>query len=211
MAGDAVAVLDALGWRSAHVVGRSLGGMIAQTLAIEHPDGVRSLTLISSTPSWRIGRETPATTLRLLRARRATRRGRGAEGAAERLVAASRVFGSPGCPPQEAWVREVARQMYGRGGLDAAGARRQNASILAGGDRRARLAGVRVPTLVIHGEADPIVRLEGGRATAAAIPGAKLVTFAGMGHDLPPELWPAIIDEIRAVADRANDRRRRED
>jgi len=100
-------------------------------------------------------------------------------------------------------VRQVARRTFERGGTDRTGARRQNTAILASGDRTAALAEVRVPAGVIHGEADPMVRLQGGRATAAAIPGAKLVTFVGMGHDLPRELWPAITDEIRAVADQA--------
>jgi pimeloyl-ACP methyl ester carboxylesterase len=209
MAGDGVAVLDALGWASAHVVGRSLGGMIAQTLAIVHPSRVRSLTSISSTPSWRIGRQTGRTTLRLLVANPAAlrrRRPASAEELADRLVRGHRVIGSPGYPLDEAWLAELARRMHERGGLDPDGAQRQNAAILAGGDRRAALAGVRVPALVIHGEAEVLVRPEGGRATAAAISGARLVTFPGMGHDLPRELWPAVIEEIRALADRAGGR-----
>jgi pimeloyl-ACP methyl ester carboxylesterase len=103
-----VAVLDVLGWRSAHVVDRSTGGTIAQTLAFEHPDRVRSLRLFGSTLSWRIGREKLATTLRLLRARLATRRLPNARGVEERLVAASRVFGSPGYRLDEAWVCRAA-------------------------------------------------------------------------------------------------------
>ena len=206
MADDAVAVLDALGWRSAHVVGRSLGGMIAQTMAIRHPSRVRSLTSISSTPSARIGRATLGTVLRLLVANPAALRNRppaSPEKAAEQMVRGHRAVGSPGYPIDEAWLHEVGRTMYERGAIDAAGRQRQNAAILAGGDRRPALAGVRAPTLVIHGEADRLVRPVGGRETAAAIPGARLVTFPGMGHDLPRDLWPAIIAEIRAVADRA--------
>lgn len=206
MADDGVAVLDAVGWTSAHVVGRSLGGMIAQMMAVRHPSRVRSLTSISSTPSPRIGRASLATALRLLLANPAVLRNRSPsspEEAGEQLVRGHRVIGSPGYPLDEMWLREIGRQMYDRGGIDADGRQRQNAAILAGGDRRPALAGLRVPTLVIHGEADRLIRPEGGRATAAAIPGAKLVTFPGMGHDLPRELWPAIIDEIRAVADRA--------
>jgi pimeloyl-ACP methyl ester carboxylesterase len=205
MADDAVAVLDALGWPAAHVAGMSMGGMIAQTLAIRHPARVRSLTSIASTPSWRIGRERAGTTLRLLLANPAALTGRlpaTADDAAERLVRAYRVIGSPGHPLDEAWLREVGRRMFERG-LDPAGARRQNAAILASGDRRPGLAGVRAPTLVLHGAADPMVRPDGGRATAAAVPGARLVVLPGMAHDLPRALWPAIADEIRAVADRA--------
>jgi pimeloyl-ACP methyl ester carboxylesterase len=207
MASDGVAVLDALGWASAHVVGRSLGGMIAQTMAIRYPSRVRSLTSISSTPSARIGRATLATALRLLIANPAVLRGRlpsSPEEAGEQLVRGHRVIGSPGYPLDESWLREVARQMHERGGIDADGRQRQNAAILAGGDRRPALAALRLPALVVHGNADRLIRLEGGWATADAIPGAKLVTFPRMGHDLPRELWPAIIDEIRAVADRAD-------
>ncbi len=211
MAGDGGAVLDALGWESAHVVGRSLGGMIAQALAIRYPSRVRSLTSISSTPSWRIGRQSARTTLRLLVANPAVLRRRqpaSAEEAAERLIRGHRVIGSPGYPLDEAWLADVGRRMHERGGLDPDGAQRQNAAILAGGDRRAALAAVGVPALVLHGEADVLVRPAGGRATAAAIPGARLVTFPGMGHDLPRELWPAIVEEIRGLADRAEGRSR---
>jgi pimeloyl-ACP methyl ester carboxylesterase len=202
MADDAVAVLDALGWKAAHVVGRSLGGMIAQTMAIRHPARVLTLTSISSTPSPRIGRATLGFVLRLLLANPGALRDRSPatpEEAAERMVRGHRVVGSPGYPLDEAWLREIGRRMQGRGGIDAGGRQRQNAAILAGGDRRPALAAVRVPTLVIHGEADPLVRVVGGRATAAAIPGARLVTFPGMGHGLPRELWPAIVDEISAL------------
>jgi pimeloyl-ACP methyl ester carboxylesterase len=207
MADDAAAVLDALGWQSAHLVGRSLGGMIAQTMAIRHPSRVRSLTSISSTPSSRIGRATLATALRLLVANPAVLRNRppaSADEAAEQMVRGHRVIGSPGYPMDEAWLRQVGRRMYERGGIDVDGRQRQNAAILAAGDRRQALAALRLPALVIHGESDRLVRIEGGRATAAAIPGAELVTFPGMGHDLPRELWPAVIDEIRAMADRAD-------
>ena len=209
MADDAVAVLDALGWESAHVVGRSLGGMIAQTMAVRHPSRIRSLTSISSTPSARIGRATLGMAVRLLLANPAILRNRppaSPEEAAEQMVRGHRIIGSPAYPLDEAWLREVGRRMYERGGIDADGRQRQNAAILAGGDRRPALAALRVPTLVVHGEADPLIQVVGGRATAAAIPGAKLVTFPGMGHDLPRDLWTAIIDEIRAVADRADDR-----
>lgn len=207
MADDAMAVLDALRWRAAHVVGRSLGGMIAQTLAIRHASRVLSLTSISSIPSARIRRATLGMALRLLIANPAALRNRPPgtpQEAAEQMVRGHKVVGSPGYPLDEAWLREVGRRMYERGGIDTAGRQRQNAATLAGGDRQQALAPVRVPTLVVHGEDDSLIRVVGRRATAAAIPGAKLVTFPGTGHDVPRELWPAIIDEIRALADRAD-------
>ncbi|MEV4516221.1 alpha/beta hydrolase [Dactylosporangium sp. NPDC049525] len=190
MADDAAAVLDAVGWPTAHVVGASLGGMIAQTLAIGHPGRVRTLTSVMSTPSPRIGRPRPGA-LAALGTRPATDR----DGAGERMVRVFRVIGSPRYPHEEQWLRDVGRRAYVRG-HDPAGGRRQLAAIRASGDRRAGLAGVRVPTLVLHGEADPLIRVSGGRATAAAVPGARLVVYPGMGHDLPRPLWPEMIGEI---------------
>ncbi|MFL6124247.1 alpha/beta fold hydrolase [Actinophytocola sp.] len=193
MADDAVAVLDTLRWDSAHIVGMSLGGMIAQTVAIRHPTRTRTLTCISSTPHWRIGRRTLWTTFRLRRARRAG-------DLAERLVRGHWVIGSPAYPPDEQWLRDLARRITERGGSDPNAARRQGAAILASGDRRSVLATLRVPTLVLHGAADPMIRPAAGRALAATIPDAKLVIFPGMGHDLPRPLWPAVIAEIDALA-----------
>ena len=193
MADDGVAVLDALGWSSAHVVGVSLGGMIAQTIAIRHPDRVRTLTSMMSTPSPRIGRPRLAA-LAVLGGRDAPDR----ERAGERMVRVFRVIGSPGYPHDEAWLREVGRRAYDRG-HDPAGVRRQLAAIVASGDRRPGLANVSVPTLVLHGDADPLVRLSGGLATAAAVPGSRLVVFRGMGHDLPRALWPDLIDQICTI------------
>ncbi|WP_433432184.1 alpha/beta fold hydrolase [Nonomuraea sp. CA-141351] len=129
MADDAAVVLDALGWRDAHLVGHSLGAMIAQTLAIRHPSRLRTLTSISGTPS-------PRTTLRLIQARRATPRTDTAEALADRLLAAARIYASPAYPLEEAWYAELTRLIGRRGGLDPAGARRHNAAILASGDRR---------------------------------------------------------------------------
>jgi pimeloyl-ACP methyl ester carboxylesterase len=203
MADDAAALLDALGWSSAHVVGHSMGGMIAQTLATCHPHRVQSLTCISSTPSPDIGRPTPLTLLRLLLANPAAMTGRPPRGpaeAAERMVHGHRVIGSPGYPLDEAWLRRIGELMYARGGFDLAGRARQGAAILASGDRRPALANLRIPTLVLHGQADCLVRPDGGYATAATIPGATLETLPGMGHDLPRALWPTIIQQIRALA-----------
>lgn len=194
MADDAAAVLDAVGWAGAHVVGASLGGMIAQALTIRHPDRVRTLTSVMSTPSPRIGRPRLGALAALGGPDAGSR-----DEAGERMVRVFKVIGSPGYPHDEDWLRDVGRRAYDRG-HDPAGSRRQLAAIRASGDRRAGLAEVRVPTLVLHGDADPLVRLAGGRATAAAVPGARLVVYPGMGHDLPRPLWPAMLDEIGTVA-----------
>ncbi len=200
MADDAVAVLDDLGWSSAHVVGVSLGGMIAQTIAIHHPDRVRSLTSIMSTPTPRIGRAKIRALFAL-----APRRVHSRDELADRMVKVFRVIGSPGYPMNEAWVREIARQSFDRS-HDETGVLRQLAAINASGDRRTGLAGVRVPTLVLHGEADPLIRLTGAQATAAAVSNSRLVTYPVMGHDMPSELWPAMLEEICRIAGASRDR-----
>ena len=185
MAGDAVAVLDALGWPTAHVAGMSQGGMIAQTLAVRHPDRVRSLTSISSSPAPRLGQPTPGTLLRVLRVAN-PRRVRSAEDLARYLVDLRQVTGSPGCPADEEWLRDLGRRCYDRGGLDTAAVQRQTAAIAASGDRREELRQLRVPTLVLHGEDDRMIRPVAGRATAGAIPGARLVTYPGDGPRAAP-------------------------
>ncbi|MEU7909226.1 alpha/beta hydrolase [Actinoplanes sp. NPDC049118] len=194
MADDAVAVLDALGWASAHVVGVSLGGMIAQTLAGRHPDRVRTLTSMSSTPVAHVGRPHPRVLPALLTPPARTR-----EAAARRLLHIFRVIGSPQYALDENAIREAAER-----GFDVAhdpdGVLRQLAAIMSAADRRPMLRRLRMPALVVHGAADPLVRLAGGLATARAIPGAKLVVFPGMGHDLPAALQPAVADEITALA-----------
>jgi len=195
MAADAVGLLDALGIESAHVVGASMGGMIAQTVAIEHPERVRTLTSIMSTtgdPS--VGAPTPAAMGALLAPPPTTR-----DGAIEGTVAAYRVIGSPAYPFDEAELRERAGIAYDRG-HDPAGVSRQLAAILASGDRTAKLRELAVPTLVIHGDRDVLVQPSGGEATAAAIPGAEHVVIEGMGHDLPAALVPELVDRIAAHA-----------
>jgi pimeloyl-ACP methyl ester carboxylesterase len=157
---------------------------------------VRTLTSLSSTPSPRIGRPHPRA-LVTLRARPV----RGRAQAAERVVDVFRVIGSPGYPLDEQWLRKVAAQSYDRS-HDPDGIRRQLGAIVCSGDRRPMLRRLRMPALVMHGDADLLVRPRGGRATAAAIAGARLVTFAGMGHDLPGALQPAIADEITLLARR---------
>jgi pimeloyl-ACP methyl ester carboxylesterase len=202
MADDAIAVLDAQGWPAAHVVGISMGGTIAQTMAVRHPDRVRSLTSISSTPAPRLGQARPGTMLKIIKVAN-PKRLNSAEDLAEYAVRLNQLVGSPGYPADPAALREVAHQCYERGGLDQAAVQRQTAAIAASGDRRAELAQIRIPTLVIHGEDDPLTRLPAGIATAEAIPGARLVTYPGMGHDLPAALWPAITDQISQLATQA--------
>jgi len=209
MAGDALAVIDALGWPAAHVVGASLGGMIAQELAIRHPDRVRTLTSIMSTPSARIATMPTRAAMRAL-AGQGGAPATTADEAADRAVAVKKVIGSPGYPIDEETIRDIARRSFRRHpGADDDDAR-QRAAVIASGDRRRALARLRIPALVIHGDQDPVIRPEGGRATAAAIPGARLVRYPGMGHDLPAALWPSILDEICDLArpDRVEDRPR---
>lgn len=199
MAADASAVLDDLGWESAHVVGSSMGGMIAQTLAINQPTRVRTLTSISSTPSVRIGARPPRKVLRAMKAILSTPV-TDADQAARREVAIYRLMGSPGFPLDEEMIAEIGRRSYERHPGDPGGGRRQLAAIAASKDRRPELAALRMPALVVHGEDDIMMRPKAGRATAAAIPGARLVWYPGMGHDLPAELWPPVVEEIRRLA-----------
>ena len=122
--------------------------------------------------------------------------------AAERAVALKKVIGSPGYPPDEPTVRDIARRSFQRHPGAEEDDLRQRAAVIASRDRRSTLAGLRVPALVIHGDHDPVIRPKGGRATAAAIPGARLISYPGMGHDLPRPLWPSILDEICILAER---------
>ena len=202
MADDAAAVLDALGWEAAHVVGSSMGAMIAQSLAITHPARVGSLTSISSTPSVRIGTRPPLWVLRRMTKLLSTPAGSPDE-AARREVAIYRLMGSPGYPLDEQMIADIGRRAYERHPGDPASGLRQRAAIAASGDRRAALSRLRIPALVIHGDDDVMIRPKAGRATAAAIAGSRLVTCPGMGHDLPRALWPLVVEEIRRLADPA--------
>jgi len=198
MAGDALAVVDALGWPSAHVAGASLGGMVAQTLAISHPARVRTLTSIMSTPSSRIATMPTMAVMRAL-AQAAGTPVTSEEDAADEAVARKRAMGSPAYPIDEELVRDIARRSYQRDPGCEEDELRQRAAVIASGSRRKKLRSLRVPTLVIHGTDDPVIRPKGGRATARAIPGSRLVTYPGLGHDLPRALWPAMFDEICAL------------
>jgi pimeloyl-ACP methyl ester carboxylesterase len=175
-----------------------MGGMIAQTVAIEHPRRVRSLTsIMSSTGDPSVGEASQAALSALLSPPAATR----AE-AIERTVSIVRVIGSPGFGFDEAELRWRTGVAYDRA-YDPAGIGRQIVAIAASGDRTAALRSVSVPTLVVHGAADPLVDVSGGRATARAIPGAELVVFEGMGHDLPRALWAEIARRIAELVRRA--------
>jgi pimeloyl-ACP methyl ester carboxylesterase len=198
MAADTVGLLDALGLASAHLVGASMGGFIAQTVAIEHPGRVRSLTsIMSTTGNPAVGQMAPDTAPTLFGGPPATTR----EAVMEQAVRASRAVGSPGFPPDEDEIRERAGLAYDRA-FDPTGLVRQSIAVLASGDRTARLRSLRVPTLVIHGADDRMIDVSGGRATAEAIPGAELVVIEGMGHNLPRQLWPRLASLIAGLVTR---------
>ena len=199
MAADAVGLLDALDIQRAHVVGASMGGMIAQLVAMNYPERVLSLTSIMSTTGNPSLPQAKPEAMAVLTGRPTTP---DANAIVEFGVKAARVIGSPAYPAAEERLRTRVKSDFERS-FSPFGAARQMAAIMAGGDRTARLAAVRAPTLVIHGEADPLVPLEGGKATAASISGAELLTIAGMGHDLPLQLVDMIAHAIKGVTERA--------
>jgi pimeloyl-ACP methyl ester carboxylesterase len=202
MAGDAAALLDALGHPSAHVVGISMGGMIAQSLAIAQPARVRSLTSLMSSPGGRwVGRYGAIKAL-LGKAPRTP------EEAVAFGLRLARALSGPGFPVDEAMIRELSRRSFERGGRDPRAFARQLGAIAAAGPRAEALGQLRAPTLVIHGADDPLVPLAAGRATAAAVPGARLVVVPGLGHSLPAGSWPILVDEIVAHVEAAQARAR---
>jgi pimeloyl-ACP methyl ester carboxylesterase len=195
MARDTVGLMDELGIDSAHLIGASMGGMIAQTLAARHPTRVRSLvSMMSSTGARRVGR--PALSSYAIFLRKAPREREAFIAHAEKLFAK---IGSRGIPQDTEGVRRIAALSFDRE-LDRTGSGRQLAAIIASGDRTAELANITAPTLVVHGSVDPLISPSGGRATARAIAGAKLMMIEGMGHDLPRVLWPRLIDAFDAHA-----------
>lgn len=192
MAEDGVGLLDALGIARAHIVGASMGGMIAQHLAAKHPDRCLSFTQIFSTTG---NPALPAAKKDAIRALVTRPKSADEDVLVEHGMMLARTIGSPGYPAEEKRLRErttasLRRSFYPEGPT------RHLSAILADGDRRAMIRGIDVPTLVLHGEDDPLVPCEGGRDTAACIPGARLETIPGWGHDLPPELVDRIASAI---------------
>ncbi len=202
MANDVAGLIETLGFGRAHVVGTSLGGMVAQHLAIEHPQRVLSLTSIMSTPGARRYLPEPRALRALFRPAPKT-----AEQAGEHIVNVFETIGST------AWPRDADRERIRRAGevsfargMSPRGFLRHFAAVAASGDRRAKLRGVQVPTLVIHGSRDPMFPLEAGRVMTRLMPHATWLPIAGMGHDMPIVLWPVLVAAIARHAERADPR-----
>jgi len=193
MAGDGFAVLDAVGAEKAHIAGWSMGGMIVQAMALQRPERILSLTSVMSAPGPIPGERDPDV-MAAFTAPPATTR----DEAAERHLAGLRAWGSPACIDVER-ITADAHAAFDRC-WDPEGRARQAMAIGASPSRESALRSLRVPTLVIHGDADRLVPVEAGRATAAAIPGARLEIIEGMGHDYPPQYWDRLVDLISSHA-----------
>ena len=197
MAADGIGLLDHLGIESAHIVGASMGGMIVQTMAIEHPGRVRTLTsIMSTTGEQEVGQPTPEAMQALLQPVATNR-----DEAIARAVNTSRIISSP-VHFDEATARKRAEEAYDRC-FHPAGVARQLLGIVSSGSRAEGLAEIDVPTLVIHGPADPLVTVSGGQRTAELVPGAELLLIDDMAHDLPLPVVPQVVDAITALAARA--------
>lgn len=204
MAADSAGLLRELGISPAHVVGASMGGMIGQVLAAEHPDRVRSLTSLMSTTGSRWHGQPALSVYRYLL--RPPPRDR--DGYIERAAAVFGLVGSTGFDRDEQNIRERAGRAFDRG-YDVRAGGRQLGAIIASGDRTRMLGKIKAPALVIHGSVDKMIRPSGGRATAKAIPGARLMMIEGMGHDLPRGAWPLLLDAISEHARAADGARAR--
>jgi pimeloyl-ACP methyl ester carboxylesterase len=204
MTDDAMAVLDAMGWDSAHLFGASMGGLLAQRVALRHSQRVQSLTSMAAQPS-DVRRLATAryirfgTLARLARLARLDAHANGREGGIALGLALARTLASPGYPFDEAAARQRIERDQRSGVRDVRAQRRQAAATWHGG----RLPELRMPTLILHGDADPLLRSSAGRDTARSIRGARLVMLPGVGHDLPREAWPQVASEVRALADKA--------
>ncbi|GAA4613613.1 alpha/beta hydrolase [Actinoallomurus liliacearum] len=203
MADDAISVLDALGWSSAHVFGQSLGGAIAQRIALRHPGRVCTLTSMSALPGDAAG----LGTLRYMRLSTLAKFARlrfpdTPEGTVEAGVAVARLCASPGYPFDEQAAREVAERVADTGIHDPQAQSRQIGAQWHG----PAIGSIAVPTLVLHGDGDPLIRPRAARRTAARIPGARLAILPGVGHDVPRPIWIEIAARIRQLADTASRR-----
>ncbi len=195
MAADGIGLLDRLDIGSAHVLGASMGGMIAQTMAIEHPGRVRTLTSVYSTtgePEFGTPDPDALTSILATMTPQDTREGR-----VDAAVALARIIGSPEVF-DEAEARALAAALVDRS-YDPEGTSRQMVAILASGSRSEGLAELSVPTMVLHGDRDPLVNVSGGRRTAELVPGAELRILAGMGHDMPPSYWDRIVGGLHHI------------
>jgi pimeloyl-ACP methyl ester carboxylesterase len=198
MAADGVGLLDALGIDRAHIVGASMGGFIVQSMAIDHPERVRSLcSIMSTTGDPSVPPPTPEAIAALTKVPASDR-----EGYIEQSVETAHQIGATGFDIDDDWIRERSARSYDRC-FHPEGRTLQALAVAASPDRTADLAGVTVPTVVIHGGADPLVSPVGGEMTAKAIPDAELLIVPGMGHDLPEGAWPAIVEAIVTNARKA--------